>query len=61
LKDQPVFTYKQDYSQLFLASGHYRLAGLLTGHMDRRETTVDVSDRDRMGAWLLQKKSGRTV
>lgn len=55
LPDQNVLTYKQDYAAMFLATGLYRTAALLTGHY-QGELRTGVREHDRAGWWFLEKR-----
>lgn len=55
VSDQALFTYKQNYAALLLASGIYRPVALLTHDHSSRELTADVPADDRAGTWLLRK------
>jgi SAM-dependent methyltransferase len=54
LPDEPMYTYKQDYSEIFRASGGYRVVGLVTGNHARQARETD--ERNRIGTWLLRKQ-----
>jgi SAM-dependent methyltransferase len=54
LPDAEVYTYKQDYAEIFLASRTYQPVGLLTA--DGHTISSDVDDDRRYGAWLLRKR-----
>lgn len=58
LPDHEVYTYKQDYAAVFLASGLYQQVAALTG--DHAENTLrsDAADQERIAAWLLRKRLG---
>ncbi len=69
LEGSEVFTYKQDYSTLFVATGYYRTERLLVfDHEDPSSATavdpshplesVAVDESSRAGAWLLRKVLG---
>lgn len=49
-----VMTYKQDYGQLFMASGLYQPVALLTSYGVELDATV--TDDRRCGVWLLRKR-----
>jgi SAM-dependent methyltransferase len=53
-----VFTYKQDYAAIFLASGLYRPLCLLTGHHARKGPSLVEDDRDTIACHLLRKEDG---
>jgi SAM-dependent methyltransferase len=54
LPDRDVFTYKQNYAELFASSGIYRLEGeILFGH--GQGTGQHVGESDRCAVWLLRK------
>jgi SAM-dependent methyltransferase len=55
LPEHQVFTYKQDYAALFLASGLYRLVCMLTGDHDSKALNPDVGETERIGVFLLRK------
>jgi SAM-dependent methyltransferase len=59
LPEHRVFTYKQDYSAPFLASGLYRLVCMLTGDHDSKDLRTDVEESRRIGVFLLQKIGDR--
>jgi SAM-dependent methyltransferase len=50
-----VFTYKQNYSEPFLASGLYQLVHLLTADHSSKVFGGSVPKYERIGAWLLRK------
>lgn len=52
-----VWTYKQDYSQLFTASSLYHLVGGITGSHSNHEISAEVLSTDRTATFLLQKKA----
>ena len=56
LQDRGVYTYKQDYGELFRASGLYHPVGLLTAHHATKRLDPDVAENERIGAWLLRKE-----
>lgn len=56
VEDRRVYTYKQDYAQVFLASGIYQLTCALTGDHGSLELQTDVSRLDRIGVCLLRKQ-----
>jgi SAM-dependent methyltransferase len=56
LKDADVYTYKQDYSELFRSSGLYHPIGLLTAHHASKRLDAAVDENERIGAWLLRKE-----
>lgn len=58
LPNQELFTWKQDYTALFLASGSYEAIAAVTGPYDSSVVTDDVPEQDRAGAWLLRKRVG---
>jgi SAM-dependent methyltransferase len=61
LPDKGVFTYKQDYASLFVASGLYHLVGSLSIRYPDRLTPCS-EENSRAGFWLLQKSlTGRYV
>lgn len=57
LPGQGVFTYKQDYAAIFLASCSYQSIAMLSGHHASRATVADVDgDDERVATWLLRKR-----
>ena len=55
LPDREVFTYKQDYAAVFLASGLYRQVGMLTGDHASATPEANVTENERIATWLLRK------
>jgi SAM-dependent methyltransferase len=55
LQDQEIYTYKQNYAAIFLASGMYHPVALLTAHHADKRLNAEVAESDRIGAWLLRK------
>ena len=55
LPGESVFTYKQDYAAVFLASGLYYPVGMLTGTHSDGALRLRVPEDDRGGHWLLRK------
>jgi len=55
LKDENVFTFKQNYAETFLASGLYHPVCLLTADHSAKRLKPAVGEGERIGAWLLQK------
>jgi SAM-dependent methyltransferase len=51
-----VYTYKQNYAEIFLASGLYHSVGLLSGGHAAKRLTGQVAENERIGAWLLRKE-----
>jgi SAM-dependent methyltransferase len=58
LPDSHVETFKQDYSEIFVASGLYRRISLLTASHDLDEVEPDVAEEDRTSVAVLQKRVG---
>lgn len=56
LPEEEIYTYKQNYSDLFLSSGIYRQVAMLTGDHSSLGLKTETSERDRIGVWLLQKQ-----
>jgi SAM-dependent methyltransferase len=56
LPGQEVYTYKQDWSAMFIASGSYRLVAMLSGEHTKPLPTADVDDDNRSATWLLRKR-----
>lgn len=55
LPKQEVYTYKQNYAEIFLASGLYHPVGLLTGKAGTKSVTGYTDEENRVGVWLLRK------
>jgi SAM-dependent methyltransferase len=55
LKEQQIYTYKQDYAAAFMASGLYHPACLLTADFHSRDLQADAPENDRFCVWLLRK------
>ena len=55
LKDEKVFTFKQNYAETFLASGLYHPVCLLTADHAAKELKAKIAEGERIGVWLLQK------
>lgn len=55
LPHNQVFTYKQNYSEIFVASGIYLLLGSLTADHATKEVRATVADDNRVSVWLLKK------
>jgi SAM-dependent methyltransferase len=56
LPGEEVYTYKQDWSAMFIASGSYRLVAMLSGEHTKPLPTADVEDDSRSATWLLRKR-----
>jgi len=50
-----VYTYKQNYAGLFLASGIYRAVSLFTADHGSKALDASAGENERTGIWLLQK------
>jgi SAM-dependent methyltransferase len=50
-----IYSYKQDYSAAFLASGLYHPVSLLTGDCRTRDLNAEAPEDDRFCVWLLRK------
>jgi SAM-dependent methyltransferase len=55
LTERAVYTYKQNYAALFLASGLYRAVGLISGDHTSKQPRTDVGEHERTSVWLLKK------
>jgi hypothetical protein len=55
LAEYTVYTYKQNYAALFLASGLYRAVGLASGDHASKTPRADGSEHERTSVWLLRK------
>ena len=56
IRSQHVYTYKQNYAAVFIASGLYHMVGLLSGDHGSRACQPMVDENERFGTWLLQKR-----
>jgi SAM-dependent methyltransferase len=56
LAENQVYTYKQEYSAVFVASGLYHTVATLTAHHSTTELASHASEHERTGVWLLQKQ-----
>ncbi len=56
LPNQEVYTYKQNYAAVFLASGIYHMVAAVTSGHAATFVSADTSEHERIGAWLLQKR-----
>jgi SAM-dependent methyltransferase len=56
LTEQKVYTYKQNYAAIFLASGLYRLVCLITGDYLSKDPVGEPAEDRRCGVCLLQKQ-----
>lgn len=55
--DVELFTHKRDYTGPFLLRGDYRLIGFLSGDHAELEPRSGVASAERVGLWLLEKRS----
>lgn len=55
LTEEEIYTYKQDYARIFLASGIYEGISFLAGGHGSKSLAADISEDDRIGVWLLKK------
>lgn len=55
IKDKNVWTYKQDYAEIFTSSNVYKLIGLITGHHETRELDPLTDNKSRIAVTLLRK------
>jgi len=51
-----MYTYKQDYQAIFLASGLYHVVGALTGVHGVNRPDPYAPEQERYGLWLLRKQ-----
>jgi SAM-dependent methyltransferase len=56
LAEKPVYTYKQDYSAVFVASGLYHTVATLKTSHGSPSLSAAVSESERTSVWLLQKQ-----
>jgi SAM-dependent methyltransferase len=55
LANGAVRTYKQNYAEVFLASGMYHSVSFLTGHHAAKKLDPLAVEQERIAAWLLRK------
>jgi SAM-dependent methyltransferase len=56
LEKEQVWTFKENYPDLFLRLGNYVQVGQLTGHHAHLTPEVTVPSDERIGNWLLEKQ-----
>jgi len=56
LPNNQVYTYKQNYAELFIASGLFRTVCMLSSDHSTQKLVADVNEMDCFGTFLLQKK-----
>lgn len=56
LPEREVYTYKQNYAEIFLSSGLYSLVSSLSADHASKALRGKVEDTERIGAWLLRKQ-----
>ncbi len=56
LAESEVRTFKQNYAEIFLASGLYHSVGLITGDHALKRLSGTVCESERVAAWLLRKQ-----
>ena len=52
---EQMYTYKQDYSAVFVTSGLYHMVATLKSSHGSPSLSAVVSENERIGVWLLQK------
>lgn len=55
IKDEQVWTYKQDYTKIFTCSNLYHLIGFMTGHYKTKELNPHTDGNNRISVSLLRK------
>lgn len=55
VKDEQMWTFKQDYTKLFTSSNLYTLVGFMTGHHETKEFDPDADNMSRISVSLLRK------
>jgi ubiquinone/menaquinone biosynthesis C-methylase UbiE len=55
IKDKQMWTYKQDYTKLFICSNIYKLIAHMTGHHETKKIDSFVDNKSRMAVTLLKK------
>lgn len=55
VKDEQMWTFKQDYAKIFTSSNLYTLVGFMTGHHEKKELDPDVDSMSRIAVSLLRK------
>jgi SAM-dependent methyltransferase len=53
--EEEIYTYKQNYPAVFLASGLYHTVAALTSSHGSPNHLADVAEHERTGVWLLRK------
>ncbi|MBL0059846.1 MAG: class I SAM-dependent methyltransferase [Elusimicrobia bacterium] len=56
VKDPSIQTFKQNYAELFLASGLYHPVAMLTNGHSSKVLSGGVPENERTGVWLLEKR-----
>jgi SAM-dependent methyltransferase len=56
LPGEEIYTYKQDWSAMFVASGSYSTIAMLSGEHTKPLPTADVDEDKRSATWLLRKR-----
>ena len=55
VKDEQMWTFKQDYAKIFTSSNLYTLVGFMTGHHETKEFDPNVDSMSRIAVSLLRK------
>ncbi len=55
LPDENIFTFKQNYAEIFISTSCYKMIAFLSGHHETHELTTDANSNSRMMTALLQK------
>ena len=55
IKDQQIYTYKQDYVKIFTCTGLYHIVGFMTGNHETKEYDPFVDSNNRISVSLLRK------
>ncbi|PKP60155.1 MAG: class I SAM-dependent methyltransferase [Candidatus Altiarchaeales archaeon HGW-Altiarchaeales-2] len=55
LPDENIFTFKQNYTDIFISTSCYKMIAFLSGHHETHKLTIDVDSNSRMMTALLQK------
>jgi SAM-dependent methyltransferase len=56
LFEQTIYTYKQNYSAVFAASGVYQSLSFVSGHHSSKMLDAEVPEGHAVGAWLMRKQ-----
>ncbi len=55
VKDEQIWTFKQDYAKIFTSSNLYTIVGFMTGHHEKKELDSNADSMNRISVSLLRK------